>query len=80
MNDMVVSQVSFRPESPDGLILYNGQGGGTYILLYIRITCTHPPTEYTECWPCPLFDILLSIFLLASLVTGRRPQCVAGAP
>jgi hypothetical protein len=26
-------------------------------------------TEYTECWPCPLFDILLEkYFLLASLV------------
>jgi hypothetical protein len=36
---------------------------------------------YTECWPFPPFDILLiSIFLLASLVAGRRPQCTSGAP
>jgi hypothetical protein len=33
-------------------------------------------TEYTERWPCPLFDILLDKhFPLASLVAGRRPQC-----
>jgi hypothetical protein len=53
--------------------------------------CTYPPpfhdthtvsiTEYTECWPCPLFLIFysISIILLASLVAGRRPQCIAGA-
>jgi hypothetical protein len=35
-------------------------------------------TDCTECWPCPVFDILLiSISLLASLVAGRRPQCTA---
>jgi hypothetical protein len=38
------------------------------------------PTEYTECWPCPLFDTLLNkYFLLASLVAGRETQCTAGA-
>jgi hypothetical protein len=38
-------------------------------------------TEYTECWPCPLFDILLNeYFPLASLVAGRGPQCSAGPP
>jgi hypothetical protein len=45
---------------------------------------TTKSTEYTECWPCQLFDIFLNkyfpagIFLLASLVAGRRPQCSAG--
>jgi hypothetical protein len=23
------------------------------------------PTEYTECWPCPLFDILLNKYFPA---------------
>ncbi len=33
-------------------------------------------TEYRECCPCQLYDILLTkYFVLASLVAGRRPQC-----
>jgi hypothetical protein len=33
-------------------------------------------TEYTECWPVRfLMFCSISIFLLASLVAGRRPQC-----
>ncbi len=37
-------------------------------------------TECTECWPCPLFDILFNeYFRAASLVVGRRPQC-SGPP
>ncbi len=37
-------------------------------------------TEYTECWPCPLFDICsISNSLLASLLAGRKPQCTPGA-
>jgi hypothetical protein len=45
---------------------YQREGGGA---------AAFTPTEYTECWPFPLFDILLntvSISLLASLVAGRR--------
>jgi hypothetical protein len=35
-------------------------------------------TEFTERWPCPLFNILLDkSFLLASLVACRRLQCTA---
>jgi hypothetical protein len=38
------------------------------------------PTEYTECWLCPLSDICsISIILLASLVAGRKPYCSASA-
>jgi hypothetical protein len=40
-----------------------------YIAAYIQVLyeyksdAVHPPgltTEYTECWPCPLFDILFN--------------------
>ncbi len=42
--------------------------------------CTVWTTEYTECWPCLLFDILLkSIILLASPVAARKLRCTAGA-
>ncbi len=44
-----------------------------------QATCN--TTEYTEWWPCPLFWYFVqyvSIFLLASLVAGRKPQCNAG--
>jgi hypothetical protein len=37
-----------------------------YIPLCLNMCTVHvytlnaPNTEYTECWPCPLFDILLN--------------------
>ncbi len=41
---------------------------------------TGPATEYTECWPCPLFDILSNKYYPpANLLAGRKPQWTAGA-
>jgi hypothetical protein len=35
-------------------------------------------TDYTKCWPCPVFIFCsISILLLAGLVAGSRPQCTA---
>jgi hypothetical protein len=33
---------------------------------YVRVRglCVHP-TEYTECWPCPLFNILLNKYIFS---------------
>ncbi len=69
-------------------------GTGDSSVPYIHTSIHHSPppplflslslclnTEYTECWPCPLFDILLNKYYPAGQPGGRqeRPQCTAGA-
>jgi hypothetical protein len=38
---------------------------------YMALPYIFISTEYTECWPCPLFDILLNKFYPAGLSGGR---------
>jgi hypothetical protein len=38
------------------------EGGSTVVVCTMLILDT---TEYTECWPCPLFDILLKKYFPA---------------